>query len=77
VMDVIASNQLHRILLLSEVINNWKMPQFEALRKKYIALSADKDGGAKFDAEKKDLVAQMDDKDLSLSTFFGRSFELL
>jgi len=69
VMNMIASNELHRILLLSEVTNNWKKPHFEGLQKKYFEFISKKDGGNLSDDQKKALVVQMDDKDLSLSTF--------
>jgi len=69
VMNVIASNELHRILLLSETINKWKKPHFEELQNKYIELSSKKDGVNVSEDQKKALVVQMDDKDLSLSTF--------
>jgi len=69
VIKVIASNQLSDILLLSEAINSWKMPHFEKIRQKFIDINAQKDGGDLSTNGKKALILEIDDKDLSLSTF--------
>ena len=61
-------------MILSETVNQWKIPLVEPIKKKYLKLSSDKkmvkeDQRKDLEQRTKKLEEEIDDKDISLDTF--------